>query len=69
MRLIQRLLRREPPQETKCPRCGVPAPPEDLECNVCGWDLRESYHNPKTGTEAEPEKVERSELSHRPRGL
>lgn len=69
MRLIQRLLRREPPQETKCPRCGVPAPPEDLECNVCGWDLRESYHDPATGTDREPEQVERSELYRRPSGL
>lgn len=54
MRLLQRLLRREPPQETKCPRCGVPAPIGDLECTACGWDLRESYHDPVSGAHREP---------------
>jgi hypothetical protein len=66
MRLLQRLLRREPPLETKCPRCGVPAPPEDLECTACGWDLHETYHDPVSDIDREPEKVERSKLGHRP---
>lgn len=46
MRLLQRLLGKEPPRETKCSRCGVPAPEGSLECSACGWDLRESYHDP-----------------------
>jgi hypothetical protein len=48
MRLLSRLLRgeREAPQETPCPRCGVPAPLDSVECSVCGWDLREAYHDP-----------------------
>ena len=66
MRLLQRLLRREPPLETKCPRCGVPAPAGDLECTACGWDLRETYHDPMTGTDTEPEKVKPSQLYRRP---
>jgi hypothetical protein len=45
-RLLQRLRRREPPNETPCPRCGVPAPVDAVECKACGWDLRESYHGP-----------------------
>jgi hypothetical protein len=69
MRLLQRLLRREPPLETKCPRCGVPAPPGDLECAACGWDLRESYHDPVSGIDRDPEEVERSKLGRRPAGL
>ncbi len=46
MRRLRDLLRRQPPQETPCPRCGVPAPPGDLECTACGWDLRDAYHDP-----------------------
>jgi ribosomal protein L37E len=40
------LFKREPPPETKCPRCGVPVPAQSTECSACGWDLRESYHDP-----------------------
>jgi hypothetical protein len=46
MGLLQRLMRREPPAETQCSRCGVPAPEGSLECAACGWDLREIYHDP-----------------------
>jgi hypothetical protein len=46
MRRLRELLHREPPQETPCPRCGVPAPPSTNVCAACGWDLREAYHNP-----------------------
>jgi transposase len=46
MGLLQRLSRREPPHETTCSRCGVPAPEGSLECSACGWDLREIYHDP-----------------------
>jgi hypothetical protein len=53
MRLLPRFLRREAPQETKCPRCGVPAPAGSLECNACGWDLRDAYHDPLARESAE----------------
>jgi hypothetical protein len=54
MGFIQRLLRREePPPETPCPRCGVPAPDGVVECAACGWDLRDSYHDPVSGREEE----------------
>jgi hypothetical protein len=59
MGLIQRLLRKEPPHETTCSRCGVPAPEGSLECSACGWDLREMYHEPvETGDQgsASPER-------------
>jgi hypothetical protein len=47
MGLLQRLLHKDQPQgETKCSRCGVPAPEGSLECSACGWDLREVYHEP-----------------------
>jgi hypothetical protein len=46
VRSLRRFLRREPPQETPCPRCGVPVPPGDTECNACGWDLRDAYRDP-----------------------
>jgi hypothetical protein len=46
MGLLQRLLRKEPPRETHCSRCGVPAPEGSVECSACGWDLREIYHDP-----------------------
>jgi hypothetical protein len=46
MGLLQRLFRRETPPETSCPRCGVPAPGGTIECSACGWDLRDSYHDP-----------------------
>ena len=46
MRSLRQLLRRGRPQETPCPRCGVPAPAGDIECTACGWDLREAYHDP-----------------------
>ena len=46
VRSLRRFLRREPPQETPCPRCGTPAPPHDIECSACGWDLRDAYHDP-----------------------
>jgi hypothetical protein len=45
-RFLQRLLRREPPREAPCPRCGVLAPADATDCTACGWDLRESYHGP-----------------------
>jgi hypothetical protein len=46
MGLLQRLLHKEPPRETHCSRCGVPAPEGSVECSACGWDLREIYHDP-----------------------
>ena len=46
MRLVPRFLRHDKPQETKCPRCGVPAPAGTLECNACGWDMRDAYREP-----------------------
>ena len=46
MRLVPRFLRHDKPQDTKCPRCGVPAPAGSLECNACGWDMRDAYHDP-----------------------
>jgi hypothetical protein len=46
MRWLQKLTHREPPPETACSRCGVPAPAGSLECSACGWDLREVYHEP-----------------------
>ncbi len=60
--LAQRLLHREQPLETKCPSCGVPAPAGDVECTACGWDLRETYHDPTTGADVEPEKVKPGRL-------
>jgi predicted RNA-binding Zn-ribbon protein involved in translation (DUF1610 family) len=45
MGFLDRLRHREQPQETICPRCGVPAPPGSTECTACGWDLRETYHD------------------------
>lgn len=33
--------------EVPCPRCKVPVPADDLECSVCGWDLRDAYHAPE----------------------
>ena len=56
-RLLDRLLRREPPHETPCPRCGVPTPLGAADCMACGWDLRESYRGPvgrHEETEQEP---------------
>jgi ribosomal protein L37E len=44
MGLFKRLFQREEPVEIVCQRCGVPAPPNSIECAACGWDLRESYH-------------------------
>jgi uncharacterized Zn finger protein (UPF0148 family) len=46
MKSLRELLHREPPQETICPRCGIPAPAGDVVCAACGWDLREAYKNP-----------------------
>jgi ribosomal protein L37E len=43
MNLLRRFLRHDEPQETKCPRCGVPAPAATVECTACGWDLRDAY--------------------------
>ena len=50
---LRRFLRREPPRETPCPRCGVPAPPDDTECTACGWDLRDAYHDPLVEAETD----------------
>ena len=44
--LMDKLLRRHPPAESPCPRCGVLTPVDADECTACGWDLRESYHGP-----------------------
>jgi ribosomal protein L40E len=43
MSLFSRLLHGEPdpPKESVCPGCGIPAPPDATECSVCGYDLRE----------------------------
>jgi hypothetical protein len=46
MKSLRELLHREPPNETACPRCGVPAPVGDVLCTACGWDLRDAYHDP-----------------------
>ena len=46
MGLMQRLLNREEAPEATCPRCEVPAPAGTITCAACGWDLRESYHDP-----------------------
>ena len=46
MGMLQRLFRREEPEESSCPRCGESAPAGTITCGVCGWDLRESYHEP-----------------------
>lgn len=40
--------------EVPCPRCKVPVPADDLECNVCGWDLRDAYHPPEGDAPADP---------------
>jgi hypothetical protein len=53
MGMLQRLLRREPPAETPCSRCGVPAPEGSNECSACGWDLREIYHDPLVEAEGQ----------------
>ena len=45
MKSLRELFHREPPDETACPRCGVPAPAGDVVCTACGWDLREAYHD------------------------
>ncbi len=49
MGLFNRLLRREDAPEAPCPRCGVPSPPEDVQCTACGWDMREAYHDELSG--------------------
>ncbi|MDA0173771.1 hypothetical protein OJ998_32015 [Solirubrobacter taibaiensis] len=54
MGLLNRLLHREDSPETSCPRCGVPSPPEDVECTACGWDMREAYHDDLSGADHEP---------------
>jgi hypothetical protein len=69
MGLVSHLLHRELQQETKCPRCGTPAPLDDVECNVCGWDLGETYHDPTSGVDRQPEIVTRSQLGRHPRAL
>ena len=43
MSLVKRLLRREDQPETKCPRCGTPAPSGTVDCAACGWDFREQF--------------------------
>lgn len=43
---FKRMLGREPEPEAPCPRCGIPVPPGDIECNACGWDTREAYGKP-----------------------
>jgi hypothetical protein len=53
MRLVDRILHREVPKETPCPRCGIPAPPQENECAACGWDLHETYHGRFTGSHLE----------------
>ena len=42
--------RREHPADEPCPRCHTPAPPEEVECAACGWDLHEAYHGSSTGS-------------------
>ena len=62
MGLVQRLLHREAPPQTPCPRCGIPAPGDADVCAACGWDLSDGYRSeavgappPATATEeAEP---------------
>lgn len=46
MRVLSRLFHREAPPLVTCPRCETPAPPDTITCTACGWDLRESYHDP-----------------------
>jgi ribosomal protein L37E len=43
MGLIKRFLRRQEDEETKCPRCGTPAPAGTIDCSACGWDFREQF--------------------------
>jgi ribosomal protein L37E len=43
---LPRFLRHDEPEETKCPRCGVPAPEGATDCTACGWDLHDAYHDP-----------------------
>lgn len=47
---FKRMLGREPEPETPCPRCGIPVPHGDVECNACGWDTRELYAGAKPGS-------------------
>jgi len=55
MRLLDRILGRDVvPDEIACPRCGVPAPEDALECAACGWDLREGYRDPVSGESRDP---------------
>jgi hypothetical protein len=42
------------PAEALCPRCKVPVPAEDLECNVCGWDLCDAYRAPQYEAAVDP---------------
>ena len=59
MGLMKRFLRRQEDEETKCPRCGTPAPAGTIDCSACGWDFREQFRG-VTGShlaavEAQPE--------------
>lgn len=50
MGLMSRILHREAPTESPCPRCGIPAPTGATECAACGWDLAKSYNAAFTGS-------------------
>jgi ribosomal protein L37E len=54
VRSLRDLFRRQPPQETPCPRCGVPAPEGRIECAACGWDLRDAYREPVADSAKDP---------------
>jgi hypothetical protein len=53
MGLFNRLLHRDEDAETPCPKCGVPSPPDDVQCTACGWDMREAYHDELSGVDHE----------------
>jgi hypothetical protein len=53
MGLRDRLFHREQEPEANCPRCEVPSPAGTITCAACGWDLRESYHDPLQPAAAE----------------
>jgi hypothetical protein len=69
MGFVSQLLHRESQPETKCARCGTPAPAGDVECNICGWDLNEPFEDPTSGEVREPETVERSQLGRHPNAV
>jgi len=52
MGFLSRFRGDDEPEEQICPKCKTPAPVEDEECTVCGWDMREAYHPEATAPPA-----------------